>query len=85
MALEAQAVGVSVVESTGVPKETDLGLNLVAQISLTDSIEKWNNAVDEALNKNKPSLEEIKDAFDKHGYSIDSVTEKYVNTYKGLK
>ncbi len=83
--LEAQASGVPVVGSYAIPNEADLGLGLLERLYLDESFQVWNDAVNGAIKKTKISAEKIKKAFDKHGYSIKSVTEKYVNTYKGIK
>lgn len=80
--LEAQAAGVPSVVSDGVPHETDLGLGMVERCSLESDFCEWNNAILQSLSKQNVSQEEILYAFDNNGYSIKSVTEKFINTYR---
>lgn len=80
--LEAQAVGIPCVESDTIPEETDLGLGLVSRCSLNDDYGVWDKAV-EYCKKNKAPLRcEIKSAFDKYGYSLSSVTNRFFEIYR---
>lgn len=79
--LEAQAANVPAVVSTGVPHETDLELGMVERCSLESGFDEWNTAILESLSKQKKDLEEIVQAFYNNGYSIKSITKKFVDTY----
>ena len=81
--LEAQAAGVPVVESNVIPEETDLGLQLIEKVSLDAPLLDWDNAVMRSLEKPLPPKEVIFGAFKERGFSLESVTEKYLDTYKG--
>lgn len=83
--LEAQAAGVPAVVSTGVPRETDLGLDMVERCSLDESFDVWNNTITNSLKKPMPDVKEIIKAFDRNGYSIKAVTEKFIYIYKRTK
>jgi glycosyltransferase EpsF len=81
--LEAQAAGVPVVESNVIPEETDLGLQLIEKVSLDAPLLDWDNAVMRSLEKLVPPKEVVFGAFKERGFSLESVTEKYLDTYKG--
>lgn len=83
--LEAQAAGVPAVVSTGVPSETDLGLDMVERCSLDATFNVWNNSIINGLAKEIPSIKEIIEAFNDKGYSIKAVTEKFIKFYGGFK
>ncbi len=81
--LEAQAAGIPVVQSTQIPRETDLGLGLITRVSLQSSLEEWASAVDGAKGALRPSEDEIIKAFEEHGFIIQAVTKRYLEIYNG--
>lgn len=83
VALEAQAAGVPVVESEGLPIETDLGLNMVERCSLNAPYSVWDEAVIRGIKKDIPSVEVREKAFNDHRLSIESTTAAFVNIYRG--
>lgn len=68
--VEAQAAGVSCVISNTIPKECDMGLNLINFLSLNENIETW---VDLIINtkKNYSSFHERKNKILKCGYDLE--------------
>lgn len=80
--LEAQAAGVPSVVSDNIPRETDLGLDMVTRCPLEDSFEIWNAAVLSTTEKVIPNTIEIVNSFDNYGYSIKSVCDKIINIYR---
>lgn len=80
--LEAQAAGVPSVVSDNIPRETDLGLDMVNSCSLSASFDEWNDSVFNSLSKTKLKNQNIIEAFNQKGYSIASVSKKFIDTYK---
>lgn len=78
-ALEAQAAGLRVLASTGVPKETDVGLNLIEYLDPNES-EDWSNAI-RNVQRVRPDNECIEQAFRKKGYdakdAVAMIEKKY--------
>lgn len=83
VALEAQAAGIPCVESDAIPEEADLHLGLVKQVSLQAPMEEWNSRIEESRKIQIPDNLEIKNAFAAAGYSIEAVTDRYLNAYRG--
>ena len=81
--LEAQAAGVPVVESDVIPEETDLGLGMIEKVSLNAPFSEWTAAVLCSLEKKTYTVEEINKAFEERGFSLEAVTNKYVEAYQG--
>ena len=81
VALEAQAAGIPVVMSTGIPQEADMGLGLVWKCSLNGSFLLWNDAVCAAKAKERCSSESIREAFADKGYDLDTIAKQYLLWY----
>lgn len=80
--LEAQASGVPTVMSDTLPRETDLGLGLIARCKLDDT-QLWVEAVDGFRNIKAPSENEILNAFNQHHYSLDYELSRLCAMYGG--
>ena len=81
--LESQAAGVPSVVSNSIPHETDLGLDMVTRCPLEDNFDIWNSAILSSTEKVIPNTIEIVNSFDYNGYSIKSVRNKFISTYRG--
>lgn len=81
--LEAQAAGIPCVESDTIPSETDLGLGITLRTSLQAPLDQWSLQVERSKAIYIPSQQEISNAFNSAGYSIESVTDRYVSLYRG--
>lgn len=79
--LEAQAAGTPCVVSNSLPKEVDMGLNLVDTVPLSASKEVWIKAIIERENTKKISYEEIYIAFRNRGYTLENSEEHFRNIY----
>jgi glycosyltransferase EpsF len=79
--IEAQSSGIPCVASDGVPKSTDMGLGLVSFVSLTKSIDKWIDAIDESFAKVIPATEMVMSQISKQGFDIKSNIPKWVELY----
>lgn len=82
VAVEAQVAKKNVIASEGVPREVDLGLNLVNFKSLND-INGWIESICN-VNVNNSSVEDtdVRNALIKRNFDIDSALEKYYKIYK---
>lgn len=82
--LEAQAAGCPCVTSTEVPRETDMGLELVTYLPLTEGPGPWTQAV---LSSRKTELprEQILTAFAQKGYAIRQSLEQLLRIYEKTK
>ncbi len=79
--LEAQAAGVPAVISDTLPFETDLELGLVKRCGLQEDMSVWNQAVQSCRNMKIPSSEMIRQAFFKHGYSLEYELQRLGEIY----
>jgi glycosyltransferase EpsF len=79
--IEAQSSGIPCVASDGVPKSTDMNLGLVSFISLTESLDKWIDAIEESFTKVKPGKELVINYISKQGFDIKSNIPKWVELY----
>ncbi len=68
-ALEAQAASLPTLLSTGIPPETDVGLDLIQRIS-PDDVDGWANAISSCKRRFIPE-QKIKDAFARCGYDSE--------------
>ncbi|HHW37918.1 MAG TPA: glycosyltransferase family 1 protein [Bacillales bacterium] len=80
--IEAQSSGIPCVVSDGVPKSTDMGLELVSFVSLTDNLDTWTDAIDESFAKVKPLKELVLNHISKQGFDIKSNVPKWVELYE---
>lgn len=78
--IEAQASGVSCVVSEIIPKETDMGLDLIEYISLSD-IKKWIEALISAMKNERPEFNIIKNAFYLKGFTLENSCKCILNSY----
>jgi len=85
VAIEAQAVGIPVVESNTVPIETDMGLGLVQRIALNAGLSDWTNAVLKSKELSRPSYKQINVMFKKNKYILSSTINRLTELYKGQK
>lgn len=80
--IEAQAAGVPCVTSNRVPREADLGLNLVDFLSLDINLETWVSSIECSLKKSIPEWALRKRILDAKGYSINSLVSRIESIYK---
>lgn len=80
--LEAQASGVGCVVSDTVPKNVDMGLDLVEFVSLNAPASSWLKAIEHAITLPKVSFEKRYAAFDKHGFTIANEIKLLTTTYE---
>lgn len=80
--IEAQAAGIPVVESTGLPEENDLGMGIVIRCSLDESIDKWIGAIEKTKSISVPSIDKRKEVFDSTGYSLDRTISLLSDIYE---
>lgn len=78
-ALEAQAIGLPTIISTGVPKETDMGLGIVERVSVEDA-NAWAEKI-LSSNKVKPDSDKILSAFIEKGYDSKTTCKKIYQKY----
>lgn len=80
--VEAQAAGVPCVISKNIPKESDMGLNIIKNLELNDDKEKWIEAI---INNNdsKIKFELRKDKIIKNGFDLDNNIKFLSNLYSG--
>ncbi len=78
-ALEAQAAGLQTLVSTGVPREIDMGLQLVQYID-PHTVTDWVTAIENHC-KNRPSKEVIIQAFENNGYSAANAVKEIENKF----
>lgn len=83
VAIEAQVANTMVIASKGVPKEVDLGLNLVEFISL-ENLYGWIDSISniDIYNPHKVSTNEINNALISRELDINSTLKKYYQIYK---
>lgn len=78
--IEAQAAGISCVVSDTIPRETDMGLDMVEYVSLNDE-KKWIEAIMHAIKKKHPEFETIKQAFELKGFTLDNSCKSIIKAY----
>lgn len=85
--LEAQASGCYCVASTACPRDSDMGLGRIDYISLEQTCEVWAQRILQRYAEAKayPSLQEVREAFDRKNYSISWLTKKMTEIYTGKK
>jgi glycosyltransferase EpsF len=69
--IEAQAAGVPCVISNALPKEIDLGLNLVSRVALNDSLNKWACEISSKIGKKLYNRKLIRTHFEKANYTVE--------------
>ncbi len=79
--LEAQAAGVPCVVSDVISNEADLSLGLWYSVSLDDSLEKWSQAIVEALASSAPLVDERLRAMQARGYDASDVAQRLESLY----
>ena len=80
--LEAQASGTPSIIADNVNRKSDVGLGLIDFLSIEgiDAALKWKNALLKNREKVR-NIEEIENAFSKHGISLNDVSEKLKHLY----
>lgn len=68
--VEAQAAGVPCIVSNNIPKEADLGLEIIKYLDLSESKNKWAKAIINSI-YNKKSFETRKNKIIESGYNLD--------------
>ncbi|MBQ3133400.1 MAG: glycosyltransferase [Clostridia bacterium] len=81
-ALEAQAVGLPVILSTGVPAETDMGLGTVSRVGPFD-VMGWKTAI-KSIEKCEVSHKKIKEAFVKNGFDAKTKCIEIYELYREI-
>lgn len=83
--VEAQASGVPCLVSDSLPKNVDMGLQLVKFHALNESFSSWVVEAEQLLTLRKPDFEYIYNAFNDKGFTLDSeikqLTAIYENSY----
>jgi glycosyltransferase involved in cell wall biosynthesis len=74
--IEAQAAGVPVVCSDGVPTEADMSLGLMKRLNLSENRQKWAEALLEQLNGKVPESDIRYQVIKVKGFDIQASTEK---------
>lgn len=80
-AVEAQAAGLPVLASTGVPRECVVVPDLYEALPLTDSIEAWADALLRRMNRPHPSREACRLAIDSSPFSIANSARRLQEIY----
>lgn len=79
--LEAQLVGVPAVVSDAIPKEVDVGLDMVDFLPLQCGTDAWANAIVRKTASTAPDCETRLQAFKKTGYCIEETARRYLLEY----
>ena len=79
--LEAQAAGIPAVVSLPVTDEANMELGLIKKCDF--DVDEWTSAVDESIQIERPTQEEIKKAFEKKKFSIDYEIKRLTEIYCG--
>lgn len=80
--LEAQAAGVGCVVSDTLPRNVDMGLDMVDFVSLEASVTCWVEAIDKSLSKSRPDYEARYEAFDRHGFTLEHEIKLLTSIYE---
>lgn len=78
-ALEAQAAGIPVIASTGIPRIVDMGLELVSFLPI-ERAEDWVKQIRE-MKRTPIESEKIMKAFDERGYNSDTMVAEIEKKY----
>ena len=78
-AIEAQAAGIPTLVSTGVPDAIDVGLGLVKFLPFDK--DQWVDAIKNAGTVERPSVEKIIQAFDRHGLNSSTMVKEIEDEY----
>ena len=81
VAVEAQAAGLPVLASTGVPRESIVIPDLYVSMALTESVESWAEALIETAAKPRPASEFCRAALERSDYSIVNSVRNLTNLY----
>ena len=81
--LEAQASALNCFVSNTITKNIDMGLDLISFLELSDSAEKWAEAIlkNTCNSIREISREDIKSAFDKNGYALEKSVKDLERIY----
>lgn len=79
--IEAQSSGTPCVISDTVPKSTDMGLGLVAYVSLEESLDVWCQKINEALLIQRPNKKTVIERISQQGYSIQDNIVEWLSIY----
>lgn len=80
--LEAQAAGVGCVVSDTLPRNVDMGLDMVDFVSLEASVACWVEAIDKSLSKSRPDYEARYAAFDRRGFTLEHEIKLLTSIYE---
>lgn len=80
--LEAQAAGVGCVVSDTLPRNVDMGLDMVDFVSLEASVACWVEAIDKSLSKSRPDYEARYEAFDRRGFTLEHEIKLLTSIYE---
>lgn len=81
--LEAQCARLQCIISDTVPKEVDMGVNLVNFISLSSDVNYWVDKLLEVIDFKKPSFETISKSIKLRGYDINKISLELEEFYLG--
>lgn len=80
--LEAQSAGVGCVVSDTLPRNVDMGLDMVDFVSLEASVACWVEAIDNSLSKSRPDYEARYAAFDRRGFTLEHEIKLLTSIYE---
>ena len=79
--LEAQLVGIPAIVSTGIPREADVGIDMVEFVSLEENASVWADRIIWKCNHTLWNYEKAIEAFNSKGYNILSTARIYLKSY----
>ena len=79
--IEAQASGIHCVSADTFSKEVDFGINAVEWLSLRAGAEKWADAIESAVEKERKEKTIVVNAIEEKGFDSRSFTEKLCELY----
>ena len=79
--IEAQASGIHCVSADTFSKEVDFGINAVEWLSLQAGAEKWADAIESAVEKERKEKTIVVNAIEEKGFDSRSFTEKLCELY----
>ena len=80
--IEAQASGLSCVSANTYSPEVDFEIDTVTWLSLDDSPEQWADAIEAAVQKNRPTKESVEQAIRKKKFDSKMFAETMCNLYQ---
>lgn len=84
--IEAQAAGMRCISADTYSPEVDFGIGLIRWLSLNDDIAVWADTVEEAINKGRPTKEDVENAVRKRRFDskmfAETICEIYENDYR---